>query len=342
MQKSYVDPPVRPLLPEQLPFLSILNFVLRHLPLMLVLGAILSTALVIRKAKQPTTYISTSLVSTGDEAPGSRIFAFLGAGAATPAAPGYIDLLSAPVFLQSLAQVPLKFPTGMQPAAQFYGAGLPPERAAEAGAAALSGRIDAAVLDPSGWLELKTEGDTPEQARELNFAVLAQLDTFNARKRRKLSIENQQFAAERLAELGADVKEAEDRMIAFERRNRDLSSPELRLQSQHLADTLSRRKGLYSAILASYDRERLEAERLYRPMTLMGSPTLPQAPDPRNFTRAVILGLFGGGFLGAIVGGILDYFRSIERQGSPQYREFVELRSRLFGWLRLPRRKAAA
>lgn len=343
MQKSYVEPPVRPLLPEQLPFLSIINFVLRHLPLMLVLGVLASAVLLVPVVRSPATYSSTSLVSTGDEAPTSRVLAFLGGGGAAPSAQTYIDLMSAPEFLQSLAQMPLEFPGGKQTAAQYYGKGQKtPESAIEVGAASLSDKITGKIKDPSGWLELTTEGETPAMAHDLNLAVLAQVDSFNARKRRQLSIENQRFAEERLAELGVQVRGAEDRLVAFQERNRDLSPPELRIQAERLSDTVARRRALYSAMQQSYDRERLEAERRLRPLTLMGRPTVPQAPDSRGFGRTIILGLFGGVFLGAIVGAIRDYFKNIKRQASPEYEEYVALRSRLFGWMRLPGRKSAA
>jgi hypothetical protein len=343
MQKSYVEPPVRPLLPEQLSFLAIINFILRNLRLMLVLGVILSIALLIKATRDPEVWTSRSLVSTGEEATGNRILSFLGGGTSfsNPGSQSLIDLMTAPVVLEQLAMVKFDFPTGKKTALEYYGGKQAPDRAMEAAVGALAANINGKVMDPSGWIQLTTKGETPILAQQLNFAVLAQLDSFNAQKRRKLSQDNQRFAEERLAELGAQVRIAENRVQAFEETNRDMTPPALRLQYGRLQDSLSRARGLYSAILTSYDRERLDAERQLKPLTMMQRPNLPYKPAPRGYGRTVILGLFAGAFLGAVIGAIREYFRSIKRQESPEYAEYRALLQKWFGWIRLPKRNAA-
>lgn len=345
MQTSYVEPPVRPLLPEQLSFLAILNFVLRNLPLMLVLGVIASTLLVVQAVRSPVMYASTSIFSTGEEAAGNRILAFLGGGTSFSNAGSqyYIDLMGAPVILEPLSKVKFDFPTGKQTALQYYaGTVQPPDRALESVMGDLSKRISAKVKDPSGWIELTTKGDTPVLAQELNHAVLAQIDSFNAEKRRKRSLEDRVFAEERLADLGAQVRNAENRLQAFRERNRDLSPPGLALEHERLIDSVSTRRSLYSAILQSYDRERLDAQRQSKVITMIARPNLPYAPIPHGVGRTVVLGLFAGAFLGAVIGIIREYFQRIRKQASPEYEEYRALLSRWFRWVRLPRRKAAA
>src|SRR4051812_13789843 len=123
MQKSYVEPPVRPLLPEQLSFLAIINFVLRNLPLMVILGVAASAGLLIRAIRSPVEYTSTSLISTGDEGTSNRILSFLGGGSSlsNPGSQGYIDLMTAPAVLEQLAQVEFDFPSGRKSALVQYG-----------------------------------------------------------------------------------------------------------------------------------------------------------------------------------------------------------------------------
>jgi uncharacterized protein involved in exopolysaccharide biosynthesis len=341
MQKSYVEPPVRPLLPEQLSFLAIINFVLRNLPLMLVLGVILSGVLVLRAIRKPVTYTSTSYVSTGEEATGNRILSFLGGGSSfsNPGSQALIDLMTAPALLEQLARVEFDFPNGRTTALKQYGGDQPPDRAMESAVGALGSKIDAKLQDPSGWIELTTQGETATVAQQLNTALLAQVDSFNAQKRRRLSIENQKFAEERLAEYGAQVRAAEARLQSFEETNRDLTPPGIRLQHQRLQDSVARVKSIYGGILSSYDRERLDAERQLKPLTLMKAPNLPYAPVKRNIARTIILGLFAGGFLGGVIGAIREYFRSIRKQDSPEYAEYRALIDRWFGWVPKPKPK---
>src|SRR4051812_41530706 len=133
MQNSYIEPPVRPLMTEQLSFLAIINFVLRHLGLMRILGVIASTIFVVKVIRSPRTYSSSSIVSTGDEISGNRITALLGGGSlfSNPGVQFYVDLIGAPVVLEPLARVPFDFPTGKKTAVEFYGGKLPPDRALE-------------------------------------------------------------------------------------------------------------------------------------------------------------------------------------------------------------------
>jgi hypothetical protein len=340
MQKSFVEPPVRPLLPEQLSFLAIINFALRNLPLMLIIGVILSAGLVIRAIRKPVTYTSTSLVSTGEEATGNRILSFLGGGTSfsNPGSQGIIDLMTAPVLLEQLAQVQFDFPGGRKTALMEYGGVQPPDRMMESAVGALSSKIGARLQDPSGWIELTTQGETPTVAQQLNTAVLAQVDSFNAQKRRRISIENQRFAEERLAEYGAQVRAAESRVQLFEETNRDLNPPAIKLQYQRLQDSLNRVRSIYTGILSSYDRERLDAERQLKPLTLMKSPNLPYNPKSRGIGRTIILGLFAGAFVGAVIGAVREYFRGIRRQDSREYEEYRALLARWFGWIPKPKR----
>ena len=343
MQQSYVEPPVRPLLPEQLSFLAIINFVLRNLTLMLTLGVLASGALLIRAIRKPAVYTSTSLVSTGEEATGNRILSFLGGGTSlsNPGSQGYVDLMTAPAVLEQLARVEFPFPNGRKTAlAEYGGSAQPPSRAMEGAVNTLKEKIAGKLLEPSGWIQLTTQGETPAVAQQLNLAVLAQLDSFNAQKRRRISRENQKFAEERLAELGLQVRNAENRVVAFEEKNKEIATvAALRIEHERLQDSMMRARTLYAAIQSSYDRERLEAERQVKPLTLMGSPNLPYEPESRGFGRTIILGLFAGAFLGAAIGAVREYFNGIKRQDSPEYSEYRALRDKWFGWLPLPKRK---
>jgi uncharacterized protein involved in exopolysaccharide biosynthesis len=345
MHNSYVEPPIRPLVTEQLSFLALLNFVLRNLGLMIVLGVLVTTALAIRVVTSPETYSSTSIVSTGDEAGGTSIIALLGGGTRTsnPGAQFYIDLMGAPVLLEPLAQVEYDFPDGKhESAVKFYGGNAPADRALEAATAELSGKLHPHIAATSGWLVLRTTAESPRLAIQLNQSVLNQLDLFNAAKRKKQALEDRRFAEERLAELGVEVRSAENRLQSFLEKNRDLSPPGLAIERERLSDSVATRRALYSTVLQSYDRERLDEERQVKLLTIIGRPTVPHVPDKRAFGRTVILGLFAGAFLGALVGVAKEYFRRIRAEATPEYDEYRALLAKWFGWLRGLKRKATA
>jgi uncharacterized protein involved in exopolysaccharide biosynthesis len=115
----------------------------------------------------------------------------------------------------------------------------------------------------------------------------------------------------------------------------------LAIERERLADSVATRRALYSSVLASYDRERLDATRQVKLLTIIGRSTLPYKPDPRAFGRTIILGLFAGAFFGAIIGAAREYFHRVRGEATPEYAEYAALRSRWLGWIPGLRRKAA-
>ena len=346
MSSSYVEPPVRPLVREQLSFLAVINFVLRNLGLMLILGVIASLALLIREMKKPQLYASTSIFSIGDFGGGARITAMLGGGFsfASAGATYITEIMTQPTFLEPLASREFDFPTGRTTALKFYGDGRKTANdALEAAMGSLAPMIKTDISTTTGWISLTTQAETPKLAEQLNYTVLSQLDSMQAERRRKQSSEDQKFAEERLAELGARLNAAEQKLRIFQETNRDPSSPSLRIESQRLGDSVANARSLYSTILGSYERERIESERQTRLLTVIAKPTVPHNPEDRPYVRTIVLGLFGGAFVGAILGIILEYFRRIQTTAAPaEAAEYARLRDKWFGWILRPFRARTA
>src|ERR1051326_2483643 len=210
MPPSHIDPPTRPRLGEQLSFLAVINFVLRNLGVMLIIGVIASVIFSVQVARAPRTFSSTSIFSTG-EGNGGGLIAMLGGGSKLSdlGAQYYVDLMTAPNVLEPLAKMEYDFPKeGRESAVKYYGGKLPPDRALEAAMSAISSKIHPRITATSGWIVLRTAAETPDLAVQFNYAVLAQLDTFNSQKRRRQAAEDERFAEERLADLGVQVRRA--------------------------------------------------------------------------------------------------------------------------------------
>src|SRR5437667_4248356 len=116
MPNSYVEPPVAPAAAEQLSFLSVINFVLRNILLIVVPGVLLAIFLVLRARAAPPTYTSTAIFSAGEAtSPGG----FLGIGL-----PGfisgkgptfYVDLMTSPAVLDPLVEQTVQVAPGRPP-----------------------------------------------------------------------------------------------------------------------------------------------------------------------------------------------------------------------------------
>jgi hypothetical protein len=346
MSSSYVEPPVRPLRREQLSFLAVINFLLRNLGLMLILGVVMSAALVIRVVREPLLYSSTSIFSIGDFGGGARITAMLGGGYSfSSAGATYItEIMTQPAFLEPLATREFEFPEGKTTAMKYYGGpGRTPDQALEAAMGNLAAAIHTDISTTTGWISLTTKAKTPKLAEQMNYVVLAQLDSMQADRRRKQSTEDQKFAQDRLAELGARLNAAQQKLRIFQETNINPSSPGLRIEENRLRDSVANAQSLYSTILGSYERERIDAERQTRLLTLIAKPSVPHSPDKRPYARTVVLGLFGGLFIGAMLALILEYFRRIQTSAAPEEAaEFDRLRAKWFGWILRPFRSRLA
>jgi uncharacterized protein involved in exopolysaccharide biosynthesis len=85
-----------------------------------------------------------------------------------------------------------------------------------------------------------------------------------------------------------EKRQAEDELQAFLQRNRDFrSSPQLSFAYDRLADNVSLRQQLYTAVAQAYEQARIEEVRDTPVITVVEAPMLPARPDPRPFFRAI-------------------------------------------------------
>lgn len=333
MPNSYVEPATPPAPVEQLSFLSVLNFVLRNIVLMVVAGIIVSALLVARAFSGEQTYSSTSIFSAGEETAAGLLSNLSLPGISSGKGPAYYTaLMTSPAVLEPLVDMTFTVPGGSKKTlTEYYGGTSGPiEARRDAAASAVKGKISYKI-GTTGWITLTTTAETPELALELNQAVLAQIDSFNTKTRRDQSIADRKFAEDRLAEVSVERQSAERRMADFLERNRDCCSPPLEFERQRLSAEVASKQNSYNSMVAAVEREKLNAARELRVITVIGRPRLASGPDGRAWRRAAAMGLFIGAFLGAVIAFVLEYFRWIREHPSPQYEEFLKLRRRLLG-----------
>lgn len=346
MTHSYVQPAAQPAPSEQLSFLSVLNFILKHLALLAFMGVVFSALLVLRAFRGPDTYTATALFSAGEESSQGLLSGLSLPGISSGKGPTYyVALMTSPAVLEPLVEQEFTVgPNGKKATLIDYYAGTSGrlEVRKEAAIGELSGSIDAKVAATTGWITLRVTAKSPQLAFELAQAVLTQLERFNTATRREQSLADRKFAEDRLVEIVAERQIIERRMQAFLERNRDCCSPALQFEKEHIAAELASKQAMYNSMLASYEREKLNAVRELRVVTIMGRPKVPFGPDQRPWKRAAVIGMFIGVMLASIIAFVREYFRWIRDHPSPEYSEFLKLRARMLGWAIPPFRRAKA
>lgn len=347
MPDAYLEPVSLPERKDQLTFLSVLNFILRNIKSMLVLGIIFGAIVMVSALMAPPTYTSTAIVSAGENDSPGRLLGLSLPGSSGKSPQYYVDLMTSPAVLEPLVERKYQTAPGKPPQTlveYFAGASASTPAGKAMAMDELAGRIRPKISQNGNWITVRVVAETPQLAAQLAEAVLAQVDAFNSEVRKAQSLTDRQFAEERLLEIGAEVRAAENRLQAFRESNRDISfSPALTIQQERLENDVATRRALYSTVLQTYDREKMNAVRETRLLMVIGRPTVPFAPDPKSPGRAAILGIFGGMVLASAIALWREYLARIRAEGSAEYGEFSALRERVFGWFsRLFRRQASA
>jgi hypothetical protein len=342
MPNSYIEPAVRPTAAEQLSFLSVLNFVLRNFLLLVVPGLLLAGLLYVRMVRAPRTYSTTTTFSAGDvDASPRSVLGITLPGFINGKGPQfYIDLIGSPAILDPLVETRFDVAPGSPPRSlvEYYGGTTAPRAVAKQAAMdAVTHRIHTKITQTSGWVIMSVTAERPSLAVDLAKAVLAEVDSFNTNTRKQQSLVDRQFASAQLTDVGAEVRTAEDALTHFLETNRDIAiSPALQIERERLTNTVATKRSLYATILQQYDREKMDAQRETKLLTIIGPPTVPFGPDRQVSLRLIVIGLFVGSFLGALLALCREYFKHVRREGSPQYGEFAARTSRFVALLKRP------
>lgn len=329
MPSSYVAPVTARPPNENLPFITVVNFVLRNFVLMLVLGVVFMLLMVIPFAFSPPTYTASASFITEGEQPAGRLI--LG-GLTLPGTAGrgpefFVELLRSPAILGPLVETRFEGEPGKPPKTlveRYAGTQGPPQALKEEAMAQMGSKI-ATKISLNGIITLRVTTEDPRLSANVTQGLLDQIDEFNNNKRKSQASAERKFAEQRLAEVGAEVLVLEDRYQRFLERNRVINSPALTIERDRISDELSMKRSLKSSIVQAYERAKMDEVRDSPRATMLASPTPPTAPNRQVSKRYAVLGFFFGAMLAAFIAVTKEYFARIPKESSPEASEFAAL-----------------
>ncbi|HUR91686.1 MAG TPA: hypothetical protein VMY38_03325 [Gemmatimonadaceae bacterium] len=343
MPTSYVVPPADTAHSDHVSFLSLINFVLRNALILGASGLAFAILVAIPAVTAAPTYSVTTKFATESE-PVGRLFGFSLPGNGGGRGPEfYIELIKSPEILAPLVESSYEVEPGKprKTLIEHFAPGVRPASEAKVRAmSAASSRISTKVSPTTSSIILRVTAENPILATQMAEAVLVQIDRFNSTTRKLQTTAERRFAEQRLAEISVEVRQAEERLRYFRERNRDISlSPALNLERERLEEEVSTRRGLYSSVLQTYERAKMDEVRDSPLVTVIGRPVPPSQPDARGMARSFVLGFF----LGLLVGGILvawtEYLDRVRQRGSPEFAEFDRLGQTMSRAIRRPLEK---
>ena len=199
--------------------------------------------------------------------------------------------------------------------------------------------IKARVNLKTNVVDVTVETRSPSLSAALASAIIGEINKFNSETRQSQAAAERTFAEQRAAEARVALRNAEDRDQSFLLRNMVYtSSPELLFQKARLEREVTLRASEYQALIAAYNRARLDEVRNIPVITLIEQPEAPGRPDSR--------GVLTKAFLAAVLGAIAGFFVAFSREAltksgraeREEFQEFIALRTAAASDLRHPGR----
>jgi len=165
----------------------------------------------------------------------------------------------------------------------------------------LAKRISTSLAPKTGLISLQVQAPQPDLAVQIATTLVQNVDAVNLRLRQRQAQADRQFAETRVAELGAELHAAEERLSEFMQTNKDYrSSPRLSLEQERLSREVDMRQSVYGSMAASYEQDRIESVRDNPVITVVDSPIRPAKPDSRGISKGLLIGTILGAMLAVL------------------------------------------
>lgn len=319
--------------------LGVLNVLLRGRSLVMVAALLVSAAVIVVTLARPRTYsVVTSFVPQG-RATGSNLSGLAaqfgitlqgGEGAQSPQF--YVDLLRSREILRGLAdtQFAVRTDTGLATGtlADLYRVrAATPALRREKAIDRLRDDVASSVAQKTGVVTLTVTTRSADLSYQIGERMLALLNRYNLETRQSQAAAERRFTEQRLAEVRAELRAAEDRLQAFLQRNRVYrSSPELVFEFERLDREASVRQQLVASLTQAYEQAKIDEVRDTPVITMVERPEIPVRPDRRLLLQKALLGLAVGAVLGIVLVLLRHYLPGGSASASDEAAEFAALR----------------
>ncbi len=245
----------------------------------------------------------------------------------------YVMLLQSRELLQPIARDTFSVQGKRIPFFRLFDIDDSSEKRREEQAVALLKRITSASVDrQTGVVSTTSSAQWPEVAVGIARAMIDGLNAFNQRTRQTQAAVERRFVEGRLDKATLDLRAAEDRLESFLATNKQYeNSAQLTFQRERLQREVSLKQQVFNSLTSSYEDVRIREVRDTPVITVVESPSVPAAPEPRGRTKRGILGLLGGAVLGIASVLLSEMMSRGNAAGDPAATEFYQMLSQMKG-----------
>jgi len=176
--------------------------------------------------------------------------------------------------------------------------------------------IQSAMGTLQGMISFESEGSfsvltvkaaDPYFAMNLNKVILDELQSLNRYFKSQHLNEKTEFIKNRIESVGNDLKESEQTLKIFREQNRQISSPALQLEFEHLSRDVEIQKGIYLTLKQQQELTKIEEVEKATIVQVLDKPQVPLGPTNIKLKLNVFLaGILGIG-LGIMIGFVRAY-----------------------------------
>lgn len=201
-----------------------------------------------------------------------------------------------------------------------------PGRRTDGAIRAIDGLVAASEDKKLGAVRLSVSTPWPSVSLHLARRLVGAVNRFNFETRKSQAAEERRFVEAQAAEAERALRDAEDRLQAFQQRNRVIAgAPELQMALDRLARDLTLRQQVYNSLLQNREEAKIREVRDTPVITMLEDPQLPVVGESRGSVRRVVLGLIGGAMTGVLIAFLAHGIAAGRRDPSDDTREFFRL-----------------
>ena len=157
----------------------------------------------------------------------------------------------------------------------------------------------------TGILTINTDASDPIIAKEINKALIEELDSFRRTYNKVKTSEAKIFIEERIVAVKNELVLAEEKLRTFRDRNRQIqNSPSLQLEVQRLSREVTVLIGVFTTLKQQLETTKIEEVKESDYVTILDAPELPFSPSKPNKKFLVII----SGFFGLLIGILFSIF----------------------------------
>jgi uncharacterized protein involved in exopolysaccharide biosynthesis len=203
--------------------------------------------------------------------------------------------------------------------------GETPEEQMSLGIRRMRWSISAALDGRTGIINVSVRQGHPQLAAEVANRLVELLNEFNLERRQSQSREQLRFTAQRLAEAGRELRQAEAEMQAFLQANRQYrGSPLLEFEYARLERVVQLRQEVYVSLSKAHEDARIAEVRDTPVLTVIDRAVPPQRRTSPHRKLYVIAAVMFGGVIGTSIAYAVDLHARSARRRRPDYVEWSD------------------